>query len=533
MMVQRVLVSLLVVLLGCSHVEADLFDRIVDDMFTNQRQRRLMYTKGGRSMQGGAVVRFPVTISNQADKFKISTPCGSWSLTPQGVLGNLKEMLDPDRLKAALMSAIQDSIQNLIGAVVSKLSMLTVCYAVPTLCDLTKHMQAVAGQLHNVRSLSCQQLEGMVNSVGTSLTAGRTSRCIQGQISQGMSLNVAQRICASGEWSPAPTNPGADGGWGLFGDGGGSTPGGSAFADAPMSDDPANPTVGLDSPAQRTKQQIIRDTLKTALADSSIPPGEQQQLLDFQEHIIGDLSILDSSDPDSNTPAADQPGDDEPASTELQPKMPEYKLHDFYKSEFGRMDAALECAIDTFGSHRDMTSDPTATCSQVDYMTIDNTAANTPVPDSIALLKMLSIPGMEVPVSGLQGLYEMKGLGEVDKYVMFKGKISGSLALMRTVWMTRQIRDELETGMMGKEDQTEEERKQIEIRLRRLEREAERMIESRDTAERFMIPTFQAIIQDREIRRARIARQVLGAGERTDRGGTFGGAWNPFGYSLD
>ena len=521
-MVNRVVVTCLLVLLMAPSVRADLFDRVVDEMFGDQRVRRSSYLGGGRSMMGGAVVQFPVSVTNpDPDHFRINTPCGSWSLTPKGVMQNLKEMLDPDRLLAALTSAIQDSIQNLIGAAVSKLSMMTVCYAVPTLCDLTKHMQAVAGQLHNIRSLSCQQLEGMVGNIATSLTAGRTARCVQAQIGQGMSLNVAQRICASGEWTAAPSNPGPDGGWGLFGDGGGSVPGGSAFPDDPM------PSGTADPPGQRKEQKIISDTLKTALKDSTMGAAEKTELLEVQEHLIGDITVKDVT---ADGVAA--PGADKPSETHMDPKMPEYKLHHYYASEFSRFDALMECAINTFGPHRDPTTDPTPSCGTLSYQKIDNTAATETAATAEELLRKVSIPGTEVPISGLQGLYEMKEFGEVSRYRVLKGKIVGSLALMRSVWTTRELRDELETGMMGKKELSEEERKQIEIRLRRLDREAERMVESRDAAERYIIPTFQTIVQDREMRRAVIARQVLGAGEDADRGGVMGGVWNPFGYKM-
>ena len=67
-----------------STVHADLFDRAVKGLFTTQEQTRSMYT--GQKSSTRAVVRYPVNISRQQDSFKISTPCGSWSLTPQGVV---------------------------------------------------------------------------------------------------------------------------------------------------------------------------------------------------------------------------------------------------------------------------------------------------------------------------------------------------------------------------------------------------------------------------------------------------------------
>ena len=527
---RAILCACLALLAVAGPVHADLFDRAVDELFDDINYRRSFYN-AGQSLIGGVVTRFPVTVSNpDPTNFRISTPCGSWSLTPKGVLQNLKEMLDPDRLLAALTSAIQDSIQNLIGAAVSKLSMMTVCYAVPTLCDLTKHMQAVAGQLHNVRSLSCQQLEGMVGNIATSLTAGRTARCVQAQIGQGMSLNVAQRICASGEWEAAPSHPGADQGWGTFGDNASaSIPGGSAFPDDPM------PLAGdtAHAPGQRKEQLLIRDTLKVALKDSTMTAAEKEELLEFQHYMIGDITVRDVTA--DGSPA---PGEDKPAETQMDPKMPEYKLHDYYKSEFSRMDGILECAVNTFGPHTDVANDPTldSTCSGIQYALISDTntlSGTTSVSSPEEALETLSIPGFPLPMQGLRGLYELRQIGDTDTYVSLKGKIAGTLALMRSVWRTRELRDELETGMIGSKDQTAEEREQIVKRMRRLEREAERMIESRDTAERFMLPTVQAIVQHREAKRAEGLGQAMSAPAKVEDRGILSGLWNSFGYRFD
>ena len=542
-MMNRILCGVMVLLMIAGPAQADLFDRVIKDMYMDDTRRRSSYS-GRQTMVGGAVTRYPISISNpQVDHFRINTPCGSWSLTPQGVLNNLTEMLDPDRLKAALMAAIQSSIQNLVGAVVSKLSMLTVCYAVPTLCDLTKHMQAISGQLHNVRALSCQQLEGMVNNVANSLTAGRTSRCIQAQIGAGMSLNVAQRMCASGEWDAAPTHPGPLQGWGIFGDNASASTKGHAFPDDPMVVTnaasfgyPDLDETGSAGSGERREQKLIRDTLETALADSTMSEREKYELLDFQKHMIGDVTVRDpSADPaNPNTP----PGDDEPAETEYDPEMPEYKLHDYYRSEFSRFDGVLECAINTFGGHTDLLTDPTldAACGSIQYALITDTGGATSgsmaVSTPAQALQELSVPGFEIPIQALRGLRDLREVGDVDTYEAMKGKVSGTLALMRSLWKTRELRDELETGMMGKDDQTEEERMQTEVRLRRLEREAARMVESRDVAERFMIPTVQAIVQQREMRRARELERILRAPGLGDRKGIMGGMPIPFGYKL-
>ena len=510
----------LALLLFASSVHADLFDRAVKGLFTTQEHTRSRMH--GQKSSSRAVVRYPVNITRQQDSFKVSTPCGSWSLTPQGVLGNLKEMLDPDRLKAALMSAIQDSIQNLIGAVVSKLSMLTVCYAVPTLCDLTKHMQAVAGQLHNVRSLSCQQLEGMVNSVANSMVAGRTARCIQGQIQAGMSLNVAQRICASGEWkSTVARQPVADagpgGGLGIFGEGSDPDPPGRAFPPDP-SVDPADPDR-----EKRDEQRIVRETLDHALTrgggGNPMADTEKDELRTFAQQMVGEVLVKDESTGGSS-------GEEEPAKTKMEPELPGYRLHDYYESRHEHMAKLLGCAVTQIGPLD--SNDPlnSATCN-VTYEGVDGTPATENYTDASQILQGLSVPGAEVPPRLLRALYTQIQHGNEQAVQGTLGDLAGTMAMMRTLWMTYQLRDELEAGALSKDDQTEEERKQVLMRVKRLEREAERFIQKRELAERHFLPIVNDAIQEFETEQEELLPTLLAPDEPE-----IFGTQNPLGYGY-
>lgn len=495
--------ALALVMAGSGVGRADLFDRAVGTLFTTEEQTR-------------AVTKFPVNVSRAKDTFMVSTPCGSWSLSPQGVVQNLTEMLDPDRLKAALMAAIQNSIQNLVGAVVSKLSMLTVCYAVPTLCDLTKHMQAVSGQLHNIRALSCQQLEGMVNNVATSMVAGRTSRCIQGQIQSGMSLNVAQRVCASGEWEPSiakhdPSAPG--GGLGTWGDPGAGNP-----ATAPGQAFGRDPTLGPLDPGHGTRgdQRIVEETLETAFARTTgsnpMSTAEQDELKLFAQQMIGDVLVED----DSTAPGAG--GEEEPAKTKMTPELPEYRLHDYYESESEHMAELLACAVPAVGVlNASDTSFSGANCT-VSYQPVDPTA--TPITKTYSgagqILQALSVPGAGVPPQMLKALNHSLLMGDELQVAHTIGDLAGTMAMMRTVWRTYQLRDELEAGMMSKEDQTEEERNQVMIRIARLEREADRLVRSRELAERHFTPMVEEVLAEYEEAQARHLPRTANPGTNVD-----------------
>ena len=507
----------LTLLVFASSTQADLFDRAVKSLFTTEEQTRVWMV--GDKPQTRAIVRYPVNIERVQNSFKISTPCGSWSLSPQGILQNLKEMLDPDRLKAALMAAIQNSIQNLIGAVVSKLSMLTVCYAVPTLCDLTKHMQAVAGQLHNIRALSCQQLEGMVNNVATSMVAGRTARCIQGQIQQGLSLNVAQRVCASGEWQStvAKTDTSAPGGGlGIWGEGN-SDPPGQAF--------PADPSVDPADPDRnkRDEQRIIRETLDVALTrgsgGSNMPDSEKEELRTFAEQMVGEVVVKDES-------TGGSAGEKEPAKTKMEPQLPEYRLHDYYESRYKHMAELLGCAITQIGplAHGDpLTS---ATCN-ITYEQVDGTSTTETYTNVSQIMQALSVPGAEVPQRLLRAMYNRIQYGDEQIVQETLGDLAGTAAMMRTLWLTYQLRDELEAGALSKEDQTQEERRQILMRVRRLEREAERFVQKREMAEQLFLPIINDAIETFETEQEELLPTLLAPNEPV----VFG-RQNPMGYGY-
>ena len=89
------------------------------------------------------------------------------------------------------MSGLQNSVQNLIGAAISSLPMVTACYAAPTLCDITKHIQDLVNQVFQFKGLSCQQAETLLAGVGARLSGARTSRCISGQQRGGKTLAAA------------------------------------------------------------------------------------------------------------------------------------------------------------------------------------------------------------------------------------------------------------------------------------------------------------------------------------------------------
>ena len=86
--------------------------------------------------------------------FQISTPCGSFTFGT-GLIDNLAGMLDPTQL----IQGLQTTATNLIGAAISQLPMVSLCYAAPTMCDIVKYLQELVNEILQFKGLSCQQAE--------------------------------------------------------------------------------------------------------------------------------------------------------------------------------------------------------------------------------------------------------------------------------------------------------------------------------------------------------------------------------------
>ena len=112
-----------------------------------------------------------------------------------GLIDNLAGLLDPSQLES-LVGGLQNSVQNLLGAVISSLPMVTACYAAPTLCDVTKHIQDLVNQVFQFKGLSCQQAETLLAGVGAKLSGARTSRCLSAQQRMGKTLAAAEMACS-------------------------------------------------------------------------------------------------------------------------------------------------------------------------------------------------------------------------------------------------------------------------------------------------------------------------------------------------
>ena len=302
------------VALGATGARADLFEDSLAAL-TNNKLDAARWDRYGDTLRGGLATGYPdpPTGNPLLNDFNLSTSCGSFSFGA-GLIDNLSGMLDPDVLVGSLVQGLQDSVQNLIGAAIGQLSMLSACYAVPTLCDVTKHLQALTNEIFQGKSLSCQQAEEMLVGVGARLTGARTSRCISAQQRAGKTLAEAEEACNS------------------------SSSGGIYHA-----------RTGAEVPAG-SSTDLIRDTVMRAQDNQNSLGGgdpdtdaDMQAMQDFAEELLGKVEV--------------KPGatDEEPLDVDITP--PSKRLHDIYKTWRDQLSAKIDDAVDIVGAGNTLTSD--------------------------------------------------------------------------------------------------------------------------------------------------------------------------------
>ena len=512
------LLSSILVVPGARQALADLFDRATNS-FEFQQVRRTYYDRG-QGLVGGLVPTYPHTVQRRVTGYQISTPCGAFGLTGIGILENLKQMLDPDEMLDSLSRAIQDSIQNLVGAAISQLSMMTVCYAVPTLCDLVKHMQATAAGLHNIRALSCQELQGKIGSLAQSFGQARQARCMANQVSNDTTLNVAQRVCASGDWSAG------DGGF---------------TADPSLAPDDAD----VDKP--RESQDLIGDAITESLArplaagqspesvygeeEVAVSAEETYQLKEFARRTVGTVKVQNEGGGGGATGGPGS-GDDEAAKLEFIPVAPTERLHDIYMEEARIVNQLMDCAVTTVGAHSGpgtaASALPSVTpCTAVERWPGGASAGTYSLGTAEEIIQAVSLPMLPMPHGILRSLNDLRELGLQEDYTRHMNKISGNVALIRVLGRTHQVRDRLEQTMLSSRDMTDEEREQIRVRISRLDREAKRLVEEKELAERHLLPAMDAMLVETGIHQREAAGSLM-----TAPSGEAPGYQNPLGYGY-
>ena len=172
---------------------ADLFDDAVSTL-TNDNLDAASLDHLGQAFRGGLAAGYPQYTPGPTPLhgFEISTPCGSFSFG-QGLIDNLAGMLDP----AAIIAGIQQTAMNLLGAAISQLPMIGLCYAAPTMCDIVKYLQDLINEILQFKGLSCQQAETLLTGLGGRLRKSAETQCVGKKMAGGMTVERAQVACST------------------------------------------------------------------------------------------------------------------------------------------------------------------------------------------------------------------------------------------------------------------------------------------------------------------------------------------------
>ena len=265
---------------------ADLFEESINALGAAELNAASLDTVG-QALRGGLAAGYPqfTPAPSVFHDFNISTPCGSFTFGT-GLIDNLAGMLDPN----AMIQGLQSTATNLIGAAISQLPMVTLCYAAPSMCDVVKYLQDMVNEVLQFKGMSCQQAEQLLTGLGGRLSGARTSRCVSAQQRGGMTLTEAETACR-----------------------GGSSLGITDHAS------------GLDITASGS------DGDSKMIEDSLTRVGASQEIKDFARELLGEVEISAGSTAE------------EPVNVDIE--APEKRVHDAYEIERNTMYAEIEDAV--------------------------------------------------------------------------------------------------------------------------------------------------------------------------------------------
>ena len=270
---------------------ADLFDDAVQALGASNLQAASLDNMG-RALKGGMVAAYPQYMPGPSvfHDFNISTPCGSFTFGA-GLVDNFTAMLDP----TAIISGIQNTATSLLGAAISQLPMVTLCYAAPTMCDIVKYLQDMVNQILQFKGMSCQQAEQFLTGIGGRISGARTARCISAQQRAGLTLTAAEAACLGGA------------------------------------------VVGItDHASGRDITDSGSDGDSKLVEDSLTRVGASQDIKDFARELLGEVEVKAGA-------TAEEPVD-------VDIRAPDKRIHDVYQDEQTTLYTELENAITTVGT---------------------------------------------------------------------------------------------------------------------------------------------------------------------------------------
>jgi hypothetical protein len=158
---------------------ADLFDTARSSMNTTigRADTSGVSIRGGASLSTGIAPGSTTVFRGQA---QMGGTCGAFDFAE-----SFKEAFE----------SIPEVIEGMIGQVIQNIPMLALCYASPTLCDLSKHWQALVNALLQAKYAQCQSVQNGMAYAGLRLRGGQISQCLEDEANVGHSISVALKTC--------------------------------------------------------------------------------------------------------------------------------------------------------------------------------------------------------------------------------------------------------------------------------------------------------------------------------------------------
>lgn len=158
------------------------------DMFQDAREAITIqpsrYDAGGMTLRGG------IGLSSGAQNG--TTTLFRGSATTGGGCGNFD-------FRSTLQQAFEEIpalFESLLDSIISAMPMLLLCYASPTLCQLSEHYQNLINVLIQHKYAQCQQIQLAAMGAGRALRGGEDGRCLDDKLNQGIPLKIAMDQCS-------------------------------------------------------------------------------------------------------------------------------------------------------------------------------------------------------------------------------------------------------------------------------------------------------------------------------------------------
>jgi len=166
-------------LMAPSVTHADLFDTALRSVHTDLGKADM----SGVTLRGGAGLttgQSPTTATLLRGQAQVGGPCGAFNFASS---------------VSDAFNEIPDLMESLVQQLISNMPMLVLCYASPTLCDLSKHWQALVNAVLQARFAQCQAIQNAAQYGGLRLRGGQISQCLEDEVQAGHSLSEALKTC--------------------------------------------------------------------------------------------------------------------------------------------------------------------------------------------------------------------------------------------------------------------------------------------------------------------------------------------------